>query len=238
MRLFRRNLSGKIHPEVERQIRDILDAVDSLVNPVRQILPVGRGGNPRRSSLVENLAVPEIATGARDPILENVGTGDGTVLEVSFTATPTSVFGAAVTNPTSNPAIALTMDNQAANLVLAGPTGGGAAQPSFRALVSADIPGSSPAALVIATKSAGYTLTDGDDVILVDASGGSVTITLHAAATARKKAYYIKKMDSSANSVVIDGNAAETIDGAATKSTTTQYVSFTLIPDGTNWIIV
>ena len=62
------------------------------------------------------------------------GTG-GTV--TSFSATPNGIFD--VANPTTTPALSL--DNQNANIVLAGPSSGGAATPSFRALVNADLPG-------------------------------------------------------------------------------------------------
>ncbi len=58
----------------------------------------------------------------------------GTV--TSFSATPAGIFD--VTNPTTTPALSL--DNQSANIVLAGPTSGGATTPAFRALVNADMP--------------------------------------------------------------------------------------------------
>lgn len=95
------------------------------------------------------------------------------------------------------------------------------------------------AELTVATKTGHYTLTDDDDLILVDCSGGSRTITLQAVATAKQKPYYIKKIDSSGNAMVIDGNASETIDGAANVSTTVQYTSYTLIPNNAGgWNIV
>lgn len=58
----------------------------------------------------------------------------GTV--TSFSATPSGIFD--VANPTTTPALSL--DNQSANTVLSGPSSGGAATPSFRALVNADLP--------------------------------------------------------------------------------------------------
>lgn len=66
--------------------------------------------------------------------------GSGTVTSVSATATPTGVFDISVTNPTTTPAIALSMDNQAANTVLAGDPVSGSTTPAFRALVAADLP--------------------------------------------------------------------------------------------------
>jgi hypothetical protein len=88
------------------------------------------------------------------------------------------------------------------------------------------------------TKTSAYTATASDFTIRVDASGGAVTITLPAAASHTGRLYRIKKVDGSANAVTIDGNAAETIDGAATQSTTTQYASFTIQSNGTNWDII
>src|SRR5690606_20762994 len=54
-----------------------------------------------------------------------------------------------------------------------------------------------------------------DDIILVDATSAAVTMTLPALARAGGKAFTLKKIDASANDMVIDGDSAETIDGAA-----------------------
>ena len=47
----------------------------------------------------------------------------------------------------------------------------------------------------------------------------------------------IKKVDSGAGNVIIDGDGAN-IDGLGTISLTTQYESVTLQWDGTNWNII
>lgn len=83
--------------------------------------------------------------------------------------------------------------------------------------------------------SANYTATLDDEVILVDASAGNRTITLPSASSSSGHAYVIKKVDSSGNSVIIDGDGSETIDGATTVTTTTQWASFNIISNGTNW---
>lgn len=90
----------------------------------------------------------------------------------------------------------------------------------------------------IVTKVATDTLVLTEDVILVDASGGSVTLNLPAAATAGRKIYNVKKIDGTGNSVIIDADSTETIDGALTLSTVTQYESFTIVCDGTAWYII
>lgn len=87
-------------------------------------------------------------------------------------------------------------------------------------------------------KTANYTVTesDRDKLILVDATSGAITITLLAAATAGNGfRVAVKKTDSSANAVTIDGNGAETIDGNATTTLSTQYDTDNLICNGSNW---
>jgi hypothetical protein len=77
-----------------------------------------------------------------------------------------------------------------------------------------------------------------DDLILVDASGGSVTINLPAASTVPGKVYYAKKTDSSANSMIIDPSGSETIDGVATKISTVQYETLTFVNDSVTWWLI
>ncbi len=50
--------------------------------------------------------------------------------------------------------------------------------------------------------------------------------------------YTIKKTDVSANAVTIDGNGAETIDGATTQSLPAQYDSMEVVTNGTEWFII
>jgi hypothetical protein len=72
-----------------------------------------------------------------------------------------------------------------------------------------------------------------DLLIVADASGGNVTLTLPALVQGRM--VIAKKIDASANSVTVSGGA--NIDGAASKSTTAQYATFTLIGGATEWHI-
>ena len=80
-------------------------------------------------------------------------------------------------------------------------------------------------------------LTDDDGRFLdADASGGAITVNLPAAATAKNGFYItIKKTDSSANGVTIDGDGSETIDGDTTKVLTNQYQVITVVSDGSEW---
>jgi hypothetical protein len=64
--------------------------------------------------------------------------GTGTVTSVTLTVP--SILSVAGSPITTSGTLAVTLATQAANLVFAGPTSGGAAGPTFRALVSADLP--------------------------------------------------------------------------------------------------
>jgi len=89
-----------------------------------------------------------------------------------------------------------------------------------------------------AAKTADYTLTASDKVISVDATSAETTITLPTASSIAGRCYTIKKIDSSANAVVLDGNGAETIDGAANYQINLQWQAVTVISNGTNWLVI
>tara|TARA_R110000824_G_C14779367_1_gene631795 strand:+ start:97 stop:480 length:384 start_codon:yes stop_codon:yes gene_type:complete len=97
------------------------------------------------------------------------------------------------------------------------------------------------AVVTMLAKSANYTVTlsDGgsDCQIAVDASGAGRTITLYAASGNSGHQIKVKKIDSSVNTVTIDANASETIDGATTQVISAQWTSLSLVCDGSNWLI-
>lgn len=87
-------------------------------------------------------------------------------------------------------------------------------------------------------KTAAYTVVAADHgrLILVDATAGAVTITLPAAATAGDGFRVgVKKTDATVNAVTVDGDAAETIDGAATRVLSGQHDVETYECDGSAW---
>lgn len=86
-----------------------------------------------------------------------------------------------------------------------------------------------------AHKSASYTLTAADCAVSFDCSGGARTATLPPAASVPGRVYLVKKTDGGGNSLTLDGDGAETIDGSATKSTTIQNAGWTLISTGSAW---
>jgi hypothetical protein len=76
------------------------------------------------------------------------------------------------------------------------------------------------------------------EVVTWDATAGNKTVNLPAAATSTNAMINVKKTDASGNTVTIDGNASETIDGATTAVLTTQYEAITLFCDGIEWHIL
>ena len=86
----------------------------------------------------------------------------------------------------------------------------------------------------IRTITAAYTVTLSDAVILIN---GDLTVTLPAPGTCLDKKFTFKVINSGTGNRVIDGDGAN-IDGSGTKTVTTQYTSFDLVTDGTNWFVV
>ncbi len=76
-----------------------------------------------------------------------------------------------------------------------------------------------------------------DSTILVDATIAAVTITLPTAVGYTGKNFRIKKVDNTANAVIIDADGSETIDGAFQVTISTQYGVSDIVSDGTNWHI-
>lgn len=90
----------------------------------------------------------------------------------------------------------------------------------------------------LVTKTTTYTITVNDRVVLCNATSGAFTVTLPTAVGNTDKMFFIKKTDSSANAVTIDGSGAETIDGAATATLAVQYDFRVIVSNGTGWFIL
>jgi hypothetical protein len=87
-------------------------------------------------------------------------------------------------------------------------------------------------------KTTTYTAVQGDEVILCSTAGGSWVLTLPAAASNTGMVLTAKKTTSDTNTLTIDGNASETIDGSTTFVITAQYESVTIVCDGSNWYAI
>jgi len=95
--------------------------------------------------------------------------GTGSVTSVSFSdGSSTPIFSIGGVPVTTSGTITETLSTQSANTVFSGPTSGGSAQPTFRALVSADIP--SLSALYLA-------LTGGTMSGIINTGGNTITDT-------------------------------------------------------------
>lgn len=90
----------------------------------------------------------------------------------------------------------------------------------------------------VTASNTGFTLDGTMDLVTGNANSASYTITLPAAASHAGRIYTVKKIDASVNTVTLDGNASETIDGAATYVLGSQWESVTIVSDGTNWLVV
>lgn len=82
-----------------------------------------------------------------------------------------------------------------------------------------------------------YTVTAGDHTVFANATGGNITVTLPTAANIVGRQYIIKRVDPSVNSVTIDPDGSETIEGASTMALTGQR-SVIIQSDNNNWWIM
>lgn len=90
-------------------------------------------------------------------------------------------------------------------------------------------------ATAIVFKQQDYTLTTDDYTVLVNCSGGNVTITLPTAVGCAGRLYVIKRVDSSVNSVNIDAHGSEQIEGSTSLVGVAAGGSLTLQSDNSGW---
>lgn len=102
---------------------------------------VGAGGTAHANAVASGAA--GFLTGADKAKLDGVASGAtanaGTVTSVALSV-PGTVYSVSGSPVTSAGTLALSLQNQSANTVFAGPASGAAAAPTFRALAAADIP--------------------------------------------------------------------------------------------------
>lgn len=104
--------------------------------------------------------------------------------------------------------------------------------------VSGGLPAWRQVIFATSSKNSNYTITSSDTVIMADATGGNVTITLPVASGVSGYRFFVKRTDGSANSVSVARSGADTIDGATSQSLSIQYTSLTVVSDGSNWYII
>jgi hypothetical protein len=94
-------------------------------------------------------------------------------------------------------------------------------------------------AFPIVNKATTYLITTNDYTIICDTTSGSFAVTLPAASALSGKVFNIKKVSADGNTLTITPDGSDTIDGAASKTTTTQYTTFQIQSNGASawWII-
>jgi hypothetical protein len=90
----------------------------------------------------------------------------------------------------------------------------------------------------ISTQTASYTLTVSDSIILADATSASLTITLPAASSFNGYRFTVKRIDNSANTVTLGRTGSDLIDGATSYTLDQQYISISVISNGSGWYIL
>ena len=92
--------------------------------------------------------------------------------------------------------------------------------------------------IVVPVTAASYnaTATSGTTIILCDTTSNSVTVNLPTAVN--NTAIYEIKKTATANSMIIEGRNAETIDGDTTITVVVENESLTLVSDNTNWKVI
>jgi len=97
--------------------------------------------------------------------------------------------------------------------------------------------GSSVAFSVVSTSS-NLVLTDIHHTVLVDASDGNIIVTLPSAEGIDGRIYIVKKVDDSFNSVVIQAQEGQYIDGMSSVELTCQYAAIEVQAFGGQWYII
>lgn len=75
-------------------------------------------------------------------------------------------------------------------------------------------------------------------IALVDATNGEIIVSMPPASQMIGKTLTVKKIDSSANAVVLEADGAETIDDLPFRILFSQYDSLAMVCDGTRWYII
>ena len=90
---------------------------------------------------------------------------------------------------------------------------------------------------VTTVSSSPYNVTDMDRTIIVDTSGDDITVNMPAASSNNGRIIVIKKT-SALNTLTVDGDSSDLVDGAATLLMTALNAMKYLQCDGTEWHIV
>ena len=186
---------------------------------------------------------------AADSDVAIVSPGNGQVL--TYDSTDNKWENADLPNATSSAPGLVQLD---------GDLGGTATSPSVVKIGGVGVPGSAPTGAgqvltstgasasawqapqavnqqTVSVKTGSYALTTNDEVILANAAGGAITMTLPTAVS-NQNLYAIKKIDSSGNTVTVATSGGQMIDGGSTALLKVQHASISVVSDGSNWYII
>ena len=119
--------------------------------------------------------------------------------------------------------------NEEAELTITSTGGGGGSAPTTQVM--------SYRLFTSGVGAASTTALTTDYTIAVDPTTTAATVNLPAAATVTGQIFVVKHLNSSANTVTIDANGAETIDGATTL-VLTAYNAATVQSTGSAWVVL
>jgi hypothetical protein len=85
---------------------------------------------------------------------------------------------------------------------------------------------------------ANYTVEANVYMVRADATIGARTITLPTPLLIAGRQITVKKVEATANNVIVQSLNGELIDGAATKTWNSGWLSYTFISNGTTWDII
>ena len=104
-------------------------------------------------------------------------------------------------------------------------------------LIAAEIDGRITETVQPFTADASVTISNGT-ILTADATSGNVTLTLPAAAGNSGVIVKLKRIDSSANVVIVNVASSGTIDGAADITLESPFSAVSLLCNGTAWFVM
>ncbi len=213
----------------------IIAAVSSAALSADRTLTLNMGNAARSLKLQPLDSFSNLADGSSGNVLTTLGTNLGYAWAAALTSTlaSTHVFVGNGSNVATDVALSggATLSNAGVVTLRAADQTTNGAVTSFVPVVKSGIK---------AVSSADYTVLDGDgyQIISVTTAASDRTITLPTAADNTGRTINIKKADSGAGHVIVDGEGSETIDGALTQTLFTIYGRMTIICDGATWQIL
>jgi hypothetical protein len=170
---------------------------------------------------------------------EDVGTSANNVVQLNGSAQLPAVDGSLLTNISASVAAL----DDIGDVSAASPNNGdviayNSTSGDWEATAQSGGGGSAPS-VTVSSPSTDQTLTSpsGIEEVYIYTPSTAINVNLVAAATCGSGfKYQIKNV--STNTITIDPNTTETIDGATTFALSTQYASVTLVTDGSNWFII